>query len=338
MKRPVRKQTITPAKRLVIKQTLIGTGLALFVTLLLTAVWYGTRLSGVTISSVQVNGAETVDAQMVTEGVTNLLDQSYIRLIPKRFTFLYPESAILAQVQDIPRVATVEIARPSWRELEIYLTEHSPTALWCEVEAQHECLFMNESGYAFAAAPQLRGGSFMRYSSVGRDPEIGERLLPAAEMHNLEWLTNAIADNLQLYPALVQVYPDNRVTAVLTTGGELYMTLNQDVTATMHYLESLIGSQEFSHLQSDWFQYIDLRFGNRLFVNEALVVSTSTDVAAVEPVYLGGEASVESEVATSALDEVVSEGDALEVQVVEPIEDDLLDVSTEETDFLDEAD
>ena len=42
-------------------------------------------------------------------------------------------------------------------------------------------------------------------------------------------------------------------------------------------LSSVLESESFTHLEPGNFQYIDLRFGNKVFVNEELGVATSTE-------------------------------------------------------------
>ena len=44
----------------------------------------------------------------------------------------------------------------------------------------------------------------------------------------------------------------------------------------MDNLLTLVGSEEFSHLAPGNFQYLDLRFNTRVFVNEELPNDTST--------------------------------------------------------------
>jgi GDP-D-mannose dehydratase len=45
-------------------------------------------------------------------------------------------------------------------------------------------------------------------------------------------------------------------------------SLRQSVEATLSNLSTVLRSEEFAHLQTSNFHYIDLRFGSKVFINE----------------------------------------------------------------------
>jgi len=53
-------------------------------------------------------------------------------------------------------------------------------------------------------------------------------------------------------------------------GGEFKVTLTQEPEQTVENLLVVLTSEEFQGIEPGSFQYIDLRFGNKVFVNEEL--------------------------------------------------------------------
>ena len=65
------------------------------------------------------------------------------------------------------------------------------------------------------------------------------------------------------------------------------MAIVDSPASVIENLKTILVSEEFSHLKPGNFQYIDLRFGNKIFVNEEEVGSveeneTSTSTSGVE--------------------------------------------------------
>ena len=272
-----KRRSLDPAHTLLLKQALVGVGLFILVAVIVTAVWYVTRLSAVTVQTVTITGSDTVADVRILEVVEELLDGYYFRLIPKRFSLLYPEQAISAAIMTIPRVKIAEVERISYTELTINIAEHEPFALWCGHDTE-ACLFLDKTGYAFAKAPELSGGAYIRFTSARQEPVVGAAVLESGRLSQLVDLIEQIPN---IAPWLITtVHIESTERAILTTqhGAALRITLAQPTLHTIHYLQALINTEEYLHLQTKPFQYIDLRFGNRLFVNQqsALEVASAT--------------------------------------------------------------
>ena len=54
-------------------------------------------------------------------------------------------------------------------------------------------------------------------------------------------------------------------------GGEFKVSLKQSTKETLDNFKTVTGSEQFAHLKPGNFEYIDLRFGSKVFVNENTV-------------------------------------------------------------------
>ena len=296
-----RRRRLDPRTAHLVKQGLIGLGLVLVFALLFVLVWYITRIPFLTINTVVVRGGETIDAKAIENEVNHILTGEYIGLVPRRFTWFYPQAEILLAVAAVPRVKDPQITRKG-RELEIVFSEYTPEALWCKDKNNNECVFIDEVGYAFTNAPALSGGTFPRFHTIGKEPALKSVMLPEEDIVAVTNLRASIEEELNLPIAYVETDMMRDVFLGVAGGGEIKATLRQSATDTVENLRSILASKEFSDIKPGNFQYIDLRFGNKVFVNETMsvptsTVATSTDMS--EEVIVEEETNLETAVASS---------------------------------------
>ncbi|HMO77965.1 MAG TPA: hypothetical protein PKD95_02100 [Candidatus Paceibacterota bacterium] len=273
---------LNPATVLLLKQIFLGLLVFASVSLLISAVWYITRLEAFSIRTVNVSGGYTIDKQAVKKLAEAELEGTYLKLIPKRFSYFYPETVVLEKVSQFERIKDVEVERVSRHELAITFGEYVPDALWCDIKDVKECYFLDDQGFAFAVAPDLSGASLLRYYSPEIEPENNKYpfATTTTDYQNAKQLAQYLND-YGWFVTTVEINSNRDAFYTFGAGGEIKATLTLSATDTMENLLTLIGSEEFAHLAPGNFQYLDLRFDTRVFVNEELPVSTSTATTTV---------------------------------------------------------
>lgn len=279
--RPKQRQSrINPNTVVLIKQILMGVLVFGFVGAVVMAVWYGTRISALTITKVTATGGETIDLVYVEQLARTELEGSYLGLVPRRFAWAYPESRITSLVTEIPRVSDVVVRRESGTQLRIEVDEYLPDALWCADVATSTCLLVDQRGYPFAPAPALRGGSFLRLVTLGTEPVVGELPWSESDYQIMRQLTTALTD--QGWPiSHVEIDIMRDIFLHIVGGGEFKMTLTRPIEESLSNLAAVATAEQFSDLAPGTFAYIDLRFGNKVFVNEevqAEIVESATEI------------------------------------------------------------
>jgi cell division septal protein FtsQ len=282
-----KKHSLDPNTIVIIKQIMLGLFIFAGVAMLLITVWYGTRVAPLTISEVMVSGGETINHELVRELVEDELVGEYLGVVPRRFAWLYPKTAIRDAVFSIDRIHTVEVRRDGGTTLYVVFDEYIPKALWCMSVDSADCFFVDVHGYAFAKAPVLSGGSLLRFVEVGQEPKKGEYIADAVVIDAAVELV-ALLDEKAWSVSHVEVGKGGDIFLRLVGGGELKVDLNLSPIETVENLLTIINSDEFSHLAPGNFQYIDLRFGNKVFVNE--------EIAAPEMETASGMASSSEEI------------------------------------------
>lgn len=251
-----------------LKQLLIGSGLLCLTVLIVTAVWYVTRIPSLQIAGVTVIGGETVPGHLLKDRADAILAETYFHLVPKRFVCTYPDEEIVAALQTIDRVKEVRLELAEDNELIVAFTEYVPAALWCDAIETTRCLFLDRAGYAFSDAPPLIGETLVRYIDEQNPPARGATPFSSEFVATVSDFIQRLKSDAGLFVVGVTVGEESDVTLLLAGGGELLVSLAEPVQKTISNLLSILQSEEFAHLEPGNFKYIDLRFGNKVFVNE----------------------------------------------------------------------
>ena len=300
--KPKKYQTVSPSTVLLMRQIITGVMIAAFFGMLIISVWYGTRVNAFTISKVSVSGGETIPHSQVENVVRGKLEGGYMKIVPRAFAFTYPHEEIERAVREVGRIKNVTIVRSGGSELVVEFDEYVPHALWCKDNQSEGCSFLDDAGYSFSPAPTLVGGSFLRFISIGKDPSDHVQAFPEAEYRTIHELTRLFAE-AKWFVSKAEVDAAGDAFLTIVDGGEFKVSLKQPAAETVSNLLTVLGSENFAHIKPGNFEYVDLRFGSKVFVNEVtLDASASTtnngNTAPPEPdSILANEPTIEPDVA-----------------------------------------
>jgi len=326
---------IEPATLVLVRQIVVGVSLFSLVGLVLVGIWHGTRVSALTISEVSVSDGPTIKGSLIRKTVEEVLEGDYIRLVPRRFSLFYPEKEILDRLEGIERIKDVKLDKISRTALHVTFSEYKPYALWCGNEIEL-CYFLDEKGFAFGVAPTLTGESLVRYYRSDKEPQLQTSYSDIEDFEKTKKFTEMMAQG-EWYIVRVEIDSVRDVFYTLADDSELRLTLRDEVEEPFHYLEALLGSNEFLHLKPGNFQYVDLRFGSKIYVNEERIEILTDDNQ--NNLLTGESAATQREVITEFLPDensynLINTGDEVSV-VEEEVESE--DVEDEEVGFDEEG-
>lgn len=263
------------------RHVLLGLGVCTLVTLFAFAVFKVSRLPSLTLTTITIDGGETISHDVIQSLIDVKLSGSYFKLIPHRFTILYPHDALMAAVSALPRVKSVQVEREG-TSLMVTFDEYVPSALWCLSAEERTCYFVTESGFAFAPGPQLAGGALARHFIETETSLSRKQLFDEATFRLLHTFLKELEEKRSLRVTDIVHTKDGDLRLKVNGGGELLLADTGEYDNVLANLDSILLSEEFKHIEPGNFRYIDLRFGNKVFVNETLeplpdTGATSTD-------------------------------------------------------------
>ena len=264
-----RKKKVKKQLSVLQKQGILGVLLAVLLGLIITGIWYGSRIDSMQITDVRVVGGETIPHSQIQQRAEAALEGAYLSLVPRRFIPFYPKEAIAQQVSTIERVRHVDVSRED-QTIVVVFEEYVPYALWCAQAQDAGCLFIDHTGFAYTQAPELEGTAFIRYIDIDRAPERGITAFPKTFLSDTQLFSELLEDELDLYVTHVTKYKEEDTEYTLSGGGIIKTSQNVPAQVTFENLRTILTSEAFSHLAPGAFQYIDLRFGDKVFVNETV--------------------------------------------------------------------
>jgi cell division septal protein FtsQ len=255
----------------------IAYGGTTFLTLasLVLGIFFGSRLPIVSLSHISISGTETIPTGTVRTKIDAALAGSYFGIIPHRFMWMSPLEAITTQIESLPRVQRAEVYRVG-RTLNVSVREFAPHMLWCrDVSSTSSCYYVDRNGKAYEEAPSLQGGTLIRYIVREQNPRVDEELLTKETRQNIDAVIAQLRTAHNLAVERVIIENDVDITFVLDTHARILFS-RLDIDASYQNFVSLLDSKEYQTLKRGRFEYIDLRFGNKVFVQKEPPRATTT--------------------------------------------------------------
>ena len=239
---------------------------------------YISHRPSIRISKVELSGEVLVKEEDIELSTISYLNGSYLWLFPKDNAFLYPRNALIKNLKDkFKRIDTIDIHLKNFHILTVDITERKPEALWCDSVPNHggqmedgslseRCYFMDGNSVVFAEAPQFSGDAYFKYYGlVDTSTPIGMQYLASTTLFVQIVNFVDLVKSLSLKPIYIVGKDDGEFSMMLSTGGQIYFDTKESLSKTSENLKALMHSPVFSSGAQNNIDYIDLRFGNKLF-------------------------------------------------------------------------
>ena len=172
----------------------------------------------------------------------------------------------------------------------ITVSEHAPFALWCTSSVSTttpptDCYFIDTHGRAYEEAPQLMGATIPRFVVEGKNPQKNEQMLAEDLVVRFLILSKTLNDSFG-FGVVRATYTENHdVIFMLSTGAEIRFADKDTNEQVASNITSILTSKEFNVLKNGHFEYIDLRFGNKVFVEKDPVLDSASSTRQATSTY-----------------------------------------------------
>ncbi len=282
-------------KKRKIKRIKYGIAAFLFV-LIVGLASYISHRPEIRISKVKLTGGVLVTETDIESSSLTFMKGSHFLLFPKNNSFWYPKQKLEKYLSEaFRRIDTIDIKRDNFKTLSITITERKPVAIWCDslpgqaktvistttnsvvenVVISEQCYFMDQNSTIFSEAPYFSGDAYFKYyGQVGSTtPEtdlsvnpIGKYYIASTTMFGEITGFIEATRKMSLRPAYLVAEANEEFSLIVYGGGRIYFDTKTALTRVAQNLESLLSSKELStNVARMSIQYIDLRYGNKLF-------------------------------------------------------------------------
>jgi cell division septal protein FtsQ len=223
------------------------------------------------ISKVNLSGEVILTETDLEIETLNFLHGSYLWLYPKNNSLWYSRKKLEKHLAStFRRIETINIEREGFHTLNISITERKPFAIWCSsISAGPNtiCYFMDQNGTIFSEAPYFSGDAYFKYYGlVSTSSPIGSQYI--ASSTKFAEISNFIESvrGLSIRPVYLLAKQGGEFSLVLVGGGEIYFNEKDSLSLALQNLEALLKTPALS-LKNGILpvDYIDLRYGNKLF-------------------------------------------------------------------------
>jgi cell division septal protein FtsQ len=242
------------------------------VVLLLLLVWLS-HAPFMLINAVEVTGNTTLSDSSIADAVLADVSGDYLFVFPKNNIFLYPKFKTEADLlQQMPTIAKVNVEAKNFNTLQVMVTERARKALWCgqTLDTSSSCFWLDQDGVAFSAVFDLSldGNGTTTYQKyygglTGGEPQ---QYLTPDQFYSLSALIDALAQNQQSNSITgIAVDTQNDATVYFENGFKLLFSLSANGGDVYQRFVLALSSDAFANHQLSDFQYLDLRFGDKLY-------------------------------------------------------------------------
>lgn len=256
-------------------------GVILFSVVLIIGIFsYISHRPQIRISKVELSGGVLVTQGDVNSATLSYISGSYLWLFPKNNAFLYPHNGLEKYLKEtFKRIDTVNAHLKDFKTLTIDITERKPVATWCDVPPnttpiensivpEEHCYFIDQNSTIFAEAPEFSGDAYFKYyGAVSGETPIGKEYI--ASSTEFGEISDFVAKTklLSLKPLYLIAKDDGGFSLFIAGGGEIMFDMREPLSLAGQNLEVLLrtpalATSSTGNLPID---YIDLRYGNKLF-------------------------------------------------------------------------
>lgn len=245
------------------------------------AVSYTSYLPRFSVGSVGVVGTQNVPPRLIAAYAQTQLYDGTHPLLSRDNIFLYNPGRLAREIVGyFPRIKTASVSRTSMlaTAIEVAIVERQPFALWCD--ARGACYQMDDTGFVFASTfakasadkqatstnvnttPSTPSGyTFVGGIATSSSP-IGQSFVPA-HLPGILVLLQSLAQ-AGFLPQGASVDNDQDFSVPLQNGFYIKASFGEDAGLLVKNLQLVLSSDTLQG-KADQIEYIDLRFGDKVY-------------------------------------------------------------------------
>jgi cell division septal protein FtsQ len=244
--------------------------------LIIVGVIFLLRMNSIQIKETNIEGVSIIDKKEVEDTVRGTLSGNYLWFIPKSNTFLYSVKKLNnILVQKFPGIYSLNVGREGFGKVYVKIVERKPQALYCEAgneEATPECYFVDSSGKVFAQAPYFSGNVYFVYKGkLNQEDPMGAQIFTVQDFSIFESFIKQAGNKLGLGIVGAELKDVGDFDLLLSSGAKILLNKNISYDDMFNNLDAVFKSQQLSSSTLSTLDYIDMRFGNKVYYKAKIV-------------------------------------------------------------------
>lgn len=163
-----------------------------------------------------------------------------------------------------PEIKIISISRRFPHEIAAAIKEREEKALYCIIQEENTCYFIDEDGVAWKEAPEISGSVFIKIYGNQKPTKLGGEILSPHIVRSILDVTRRVQMENKFFIEDFVIVSSSEFDARSSIGFLLHMDANESIDGELNAL-FLVLEKEIP--QDEWgnIEYIDLRIPNRVY-------------------------------------------------------------------------
>ncbi|MCB9806074.1 hypothetical protein H6775_02850 [Candidatus Nomurabacteria bacterium] len=224
------------------------------------------RLSSLQISNVVVQGDNFINKEEVKSRVEEHISGNYFLGYSRSNFLLFPRGHIKDDIKNqYSALKNIQLNLSGTHTLKMVLDEYQPKALWCRRTESRNCYLVNEDGLVFLPEPLINEYDFFEmYDVISEGDILGQSYVSADFFHSIIKFEELLS-RLEIKFKKIETEDGHTFTLTTGEGTRLIFDVDDNVVDIFDNLQTVIDQDAINKAQFSNIDYIDLRFGNRVF-------------------------------------------------------------------------
>ncbi len=221
------------------------------------------------VSTYEISPTEFANLEVINEKIEQILSKKTFFLLSNKNIFLIPKAKIReAIIQSDYAVKDVSLKVSNFDLLEINISEHSAVAKWCGQDFQKErseCYLLNEEGQIFIQEKALDKKKAPKFfSQLEEENILGYQYLSREIFENVITFSKYLPE-FDIHVKHIEIKNNETFLIKSMEGPILMISYQNSAEETLNNLKTVIETEEINQAQLANLEYIDLRFGNKVY-------------------------------------------------------------------------
>lgn len=228
-------------------------------------IMYAIQMPFMQINSVKISGNTFVDTEEINLKTNKLLNSYTYWIIPNKNIFFFSKSSLEKKLKENPAITKVVIKKDFFNTLIINIEEQEKEMLYCTSLEKTECFYINGTGFIYAKVeeyiiPEQEVIIFNEQErKVLKDTVLDEQTYAKLIL----FIKNITRQNIKIVE--VHIKEDGIIEFVSQIGVKIITSRFDDFEKDFNNFVALFDQNILTKEQLSEIDYIDLRFGNKVF-------------------------------------------------------------------------
>jgi cell division septal protein FtsQ len=223
------------------------------------------NMSAIQINQVKVTGNVFVDASEIEKKADTLLKKRIAWVIPRSNIFLFSKKELEQELKQNPAIVSVKIRKDFFKTLSIDIVEQEKQMLYCVSVEKTECYYVNGSGFVYAQVEDMiiPEQEIIIYTE-NQKKQLKDTIIEEKVYKDIVLFVKNLARQ-EVKIREVYIKSDGVIEFVNGDGTKLITSIFDEFSKDFANLIALFDQQVLTKEQLSQIDYIDLRFGNKVF-------------------------------------------------------------------------